>query len=420
MTLRDRIKVHKNKVYAWVIGTGFILVGVHNPGQPFLSEAFIPLIGMSVSAFAMLFYLRDHRSEITLGPRKIWVPLIIIVAGMASSGVAEWARGNADLQQTIAPLVFGVILFGGYITARILKEDMIAPFAFMVVIESVSCVWAGLTHAGIRTGGIVGPTNYDMASGFLILGVLFSLKRHQWWLTAVALVGLAFAGAEEAMVAGAVLTLALVIRRDWSKKILLPVGVGVVGVILLLTTNIGTGLYDTAEKRINELVIMAQGGENDHGITRPFGEGSVEYPREFITVENENEFLIQYDYEWEETLDNIFWWRWTQYKHAFNQFSWFGNGYTITEFSLYTVHNVPFLIVDQVGPFASLAWLFVVGYCLIKTRWKYAWLAVISLSLFDHYLWTQVAPWVWVLVGVSTVSQRKNDLIFKGDNDESK
>lgn len=419
MTLRERIKAHKNKVYAWVIGAGFVLIGIHNPNQPLLEFAFLPLVGMAISSFAMLFYLMDHWREATLGPKKVWIPLIIIVAGMASSGVAEYFRGNADFQHAASPLVFGLILFGTYVTARLLKEDIMAPFAFMVVIESVSCVWTGLTNVGIRTGGIVGPTNYDMASGFMILGVLFSPRKHQWWLTAVALAGLAFAGAEEAMFAGVILVGTLLIRRDWGKKILLPLGVALMGVVLLLTTNIGDGLYDTAGKRVRELIIMIQGGENDHRISRPIGEVEVDYPREFITVEDDREYVIQYDHEWEETLDNIFWWRWTQYKHAYKQLSWFGNGYKITEFSLYTVHNVFFLILDQVGPFAMLGWLFITIYCLIKTRWKYAWLAIIALSIWDHFLWTQVAPWWWLAIGVSTASERKSDLIFRRVDNEN-
>jgi hypothetical protein len=344
--------------------------------------------------------------------------MCIIIAGMTSSGVAEYFRGNADLQQASSPFVFGIILFGAYLTARLLKEDIMVPFAAMVIIESASCVWAGITNYGIRTGGIIGPTNYDVASGYLILGVLFSPKKHQWWLTAVALAGLAFAGAEEAMVAGTILIMALLVRRDWGKKILLPIGITLIGLIIFVSTGIAGDLYKTAEKRLNELVIMVQGGENDHSLTDPLPTVGVTYPRSFYTVEDENTFLIEYDYEWEETLDNIFWWRWTQYRHAYNQLSWVGNGYKITEFSLYTVHNVPVLVLDQVGPFAMLGWIFVVGYCLIKTRWKYAWLAVIGLSCFDHYLWTQVAPWVWVLAGVSTISERKSDLIFKKEQDE--
>ena len=77
------------------------------------------------------------------------------------------------------------------------------------------------------------------------------------------------------------------------------------------------------------------------------------------------------------------------------------------------VHNVPLVIVDQIGPLAGFAWLFITIFCLVKTKWKYAWSAVLVLSVFDHYIWTQFAPYWWALVGISTTVAIKNDYIFK-------
>ena len=70
-----------------------------------------------------------------------------------------------------------------------------------------------------------------------------------------------------------------------------------------------------------------------------------------------------------------------------------------------------------IGIAGALAWLWVTLFCLIKTKWKYAWSGVIILSVFDHFIWTQVAPWWWVLVGVSSVSAIKSDLIFRRVNE---
>jgi len=80
---------------------------------------------------------------------------------------------------------------------------------------------------------------------------------------------------------------------------------------------------------------------------------------------------------------------------------------------------VPLIIVDQIGPLAGLAWLWVTIACLVKTKWRYAFIAVIALSLFDHYIWTQAAPYWWVLVGVSTTSTIKSDLIFRREVENS-
>jgi len=94
-----------------------------------------------------------------------------------------------------------------------------------------------------------------------------------------------------------------------------------------------------------------------------------------------------------------------------------GDGYMLTEFKPNTVHNVPLVIVQQLGwpgILAALAWLWVGLWCLIKTRWKYAWITILALSVFDHYIWTQLAPWWWAVVGASAIVKIENDYIFRG------
>ncbi len=358
----------------------------------------------------------DKKDEITLGPRWVWIPLLVIIASIAASSIAEVVSGAVTFTEGLAPIAFAAYMFGIYLVARILKEDLFAPFAVAVVIEAVSIVVDGLMTPGMRNGGIVGPTNYDMASGFLILGVLFSAVKRQWWLLLIALAGLAFAGAEEAMVAGAILGAVWLVRRDFGKKLVFIAGVVVLGAVVMFATGLGGQLYATAQTRVSELVTFVQGGEPDHSLTNPAGD-EVTYPRDFIVLQDGNDWLIHYDAEWEETLDNIFWWRYIQYKNAAKDFSWVGNGYMVTEFDLMTVHNVPGVIVQQVGPVAGVAWLFLMIACLVKTRWRYAFVAVLALSLFDHFVWTQIASWWWALVGVATVTLDRSDLIFKRRND---
>jgi hypothetical protein len=43
---------------------------------------------------------------------------------------------------------------------------------------------------------------------------------------------------------------------------------------------------------------------------------------------------------------------------------------------------------------------------------KYAWIALLSLCVFDHYIWTQAGIWFYLLIGVSTSSDIKTDKIF--------
>ena len=105
--------------------------------------------------------------------------------------------------------------------------------------------------------------------------------------------------------------------------------------------------------------------------------------------------------------------RWYAIVEAVRNFSFIGHGYSLSTVGGGIVHNMPLIIMYQIGPFAALAWLFVSVYCLIKTGWKYAWVAILAMGVWDHDIWTQMAPWWWALVGVSTASGLKSDLIFR-------
>jgi hypothetical protein len=115
----------------------------------------------------------------------------------------------------------------------------------------------------------------------------------------------------------------------------------------------------------------------------------------------------------EETLNGVTTSRWVVAKKALSDIQILGHGYKPGLAEPFTVHNVPLVIVDQIGPLAGLAWLVVSLWCLIKTKWKYAWIAVIAMGVWDHYVWTQFAPYFWVLVGVSTTSKITSDRIFR-------
>ena len=91
----------------------------------------------------------------------------------------------------------------------------------------------------------------------------------------------------------------------------------------------------------------------------------------------------------------------------------FGDGFNLGIDWDGTVHNLPLIIMYQIGPIGAIAWSFVTVYCLIKTKWLYAWVGVVAMCVFDHYIWTQFAPFWWALAGVSLASDTKSDLIFR-------
>jgi hypothetical protein len=372
------------RVWAWVIGISLIFFAVHNPYQPLIEYVFLPVLGLALSVIVALVVLTNKKVEVSLGPRWLWIPMAFIVLGMALSGFVV----GESLGQKFAPLLTGLYLFAIYLVCRVLGEDVFKPFAFAVVVVSVSCVVYGILYPGVGTGGILSPSkavdtwqpggNYDIATGVLVFGVLVSPVRHQWWLAAVALIGIVFTGGPEGVFAVAVLAVVVLMRRDWGWRMALPVGVVVLGV--------GAALLSGHLRPI---------------IEHQYGRGIAPLlPTAFADSE------VVWD-------DSAIGYRWKVIREEMGAMRPFGEGYSITEFTWQTVHNVPLVIVQQVGILPALAWLVATGWLLLRTRWRYAWIGVASLCVFDHFIWTQVAPYWWALAGVSTTIARR-DYIFRG------
>lgn len=377
--MSDRAK----KVWAWIIGISFIAFAVHNPYQPLIEYMFLPVIGLTLSVVVTLVVLTSKKVEVSLGPRWAWIPMALIVFGMGLSGFVV----GESLGQKFAPLLTGLYLFSIYLVCRVLGDEVFKPFAVAVVVVAISCVVYGILYPGIGTGGILSPSkaanhwqpggNYDIATGVLVFGVLVSPVRHQWWLAAVALIGIVFTGGPEGLFAIAVLAVVVLMRRDWGWRMALPVSVAVLGV--------GGGLLSGHLMPI---------------IEHQYGRGIAP----LLPVASATSEVA-----WE---DSAIGYRWKVIKEEMAAMRPFGEGYSITGFTWQTVHNVPLVIVQQVGILPALAWLVATGWLLLRTRWRYAWIGMASLCVFDHFIWTQVAPYWWALAGVSTVGGR-NDLIFK-------
>jgi len=363
---REWGKINQNKIYAWLIGIGLVLFAIHNVNQPLKEYAFLPVMGLSISLMVMMLVLSDNWRHLDFGSKWLWIPLVCVGGSIAVSGFVS----GGSWGERVAPFFFACYLFGVYLVGRILKDNLFAPFSFAVIATAIGCVVYGILHPGQLTGGFVSPTNYDIAAGLLIFGVVVGIWRWRWWLSAVALIGLFFCGAPEGLFGIGVLLLVILIRRDWGRKILLPVGLIALAAIIWFGAGYGQQLYTYT-------LWSADIGGSSTNLENPIA----------------GRFRVIGD--------------------AMSDIQPFGHGYSVTHFTNETVHNIPLVAVDQVGVLAGVAWLFVTVFCFVKTKWKYAWAAVIALSVFDHYLWTQVAPWWWALAGVSTASAVKSDYIFK-------
>jgi len=243
------------------------------------------------------------------------------------------------------------------------------------VAEVVSIIIMGLVVPGKRacgivtsfvSGGGVSSGNYDIAAGWVVLGcaVLLSQTRFKTlgWFCVVACAAY-FLAAEELFLALGVLAVAAFIRKDIPyKKLIIPVLIFVALFGIGMATGNAQNMYDRGQNRIVEF-------------------------SEDMSYESTNAL----------TTNRI-----ESTKDALGRVSVLGHGYSPTDFHIGMVHFVPLAVADQLGPLAALAWVFVTFYVLIRYTWKYALIAILALSVWDHYLWTQMVPLYFVIIGLAS------------------
>ena len=327
---------------------------------------------------AGLFLLNnwDRVKDIGWGDRRIVGCLLFIVLAISASGDAY-----TGLQDRFAPMGMGMALFALYLCGRVLGKDMFLPLAVGAAIASLGVIAHQTIYPGVITGGFVFEENYDIVVGYVLLGAALWIHKWQWILAGLALVAILLTGSPEGIFALGVLGVAIVARRDWGRKLAMVVAPMVVIAVIALSSGHGQTLYNYAGKIIAGEVATPYNNK----VSLPIS--ALEYRVEVI-------------------------------RNAMTHIKPLGEGYNLTDFGRSpNVHNVPLVLVQQLGYpgiLAAVAWMFVSVYCLVKTKWKYLFVLIFALSLFDHFIWTQLNSVWWVAVGVATAPDNiKSDLLFR-------
>lgn len=376
-----------NRLWAIVIGAGIALSPIHNQYLTQLASNskgetlfFLPAFGYLLLIMgAGLFLLNNWQRvrEVGWGDRRIVGCLFFIVLAISASGAAY-----TGLEARFAPMGMGLALFALYLCGRILGRDMFLPLVVGAVVASLGVIAHQIVYPGVITGGFVFEDNYDIVAGYVLLGAALYIHKWQWLLAGLALVAVLLTGSPEGVFALVVVGVVVLARRDWGRKMAIVLAPVAIIIVVGLVSGYGQTLYDYTSK-------VATGE-----IASPYGDKGTP-----VTV-NAVEYRLQ-------VIGN-----------AMTHIKPLGEGYNLTDFSRSAnVHNVPLVIVQQLGwpgILAGLAWLWVSIWCLVKTRWKYAFVLIFTLSLWDHYVFTQLAPLWWIIAGVSTAPDNiKSDLIFK-------
>lgn len=375
----------KNRDHLWLIliGAGLALFPIHNQWLTQLVTSngevgfFLPAFGTALWLIGSLLFITWNWERIQatgLGDKRVWIPLLVIVGAIGLSGIPadRW-------QDKISPLLMGGSLFALYLSARVLGKDVFLPLAVGVAVASLGVIVHQIIYPGQVTGGFVFEGNYDIVAGYVLLGVALFIHKWRWVLAVLATIAMLLTGSPEALFSLAIVGIVFTIREGTWRRILLAGGVA----IILLLPIAYTGLYSYAYRAVQDEPASATDYSTE--LRQPIG-----YRLEQIGI-------------------------------AMTHIKLLGTGYSVTDFRIGIVHNVPLIIVQQLGwpgMLAGLAWLWVTIYCLVKTKWKYVWVLMLSLSVFDHFVWTQLAPWWWMAAGLSTANITDNDLILKTKAEE--
>ena len=380
------------KGWGIAIGTGIALSPIHNQYLTQLASNskgetlfFLPAFGyLLIIMGAGLFLLNNWQrvKEVGWGDRRVVGCLFFIVLAISASGATY-----TGLQDRFAPMGMGLTLFALYLCGRVLGKAMFLPLTVGAVVASLGVIVHQIVYPGVITGGFVFEDNYDIVVGYVLLGAALFIHRWQWILAGLALVAILLTGSPEGLFALGVVGVAVLVRRDWGKKLAVVLSLVAIVVVIGLISGYGQSLYGYTGKVASGEVASPYG---DRGT--PVNINAVEYRLQVIG-------------------------------NAMSNIKLLGEGYNLTDFSRSpNVHNVPLVIVQQLGwpgILAGAAWLWVSIWCLVKTKWKYAWVVLLSLCVWDHFIWSQLNSVWWVLVGVSTASDNiksdniKSDLLFR-------
>ena len=289
-------------------------------------------------------------------PRFIWIAWAIIF--LSSLYHLGWHRSFDQLAGTF--LIVTLLLLIDMPKATDNKIFTLMPI--VAVIEVIAFLILKPLGFG-RYDGFV--TDCSHLSVFVILfGVLvIPSHRMKFILLCLAYPALILSGSEEGLFLLFALTAFTLIRRDYNWKWVIPVLLAVI----TLTISFYTGLFDD--------LYPALTGER-------------------ITSGDPQQVLHG---------------RWDDYERVVNAKDYiFGTGW---EWSIEgsIPHNVPLLISTQYGIPAALAWLALMFYGIFKTKYKYIFLLLLSISVIEHYPWTFMMIIPFLLLGF----REGTDLIYR-------
>ena len=357
---------HLNNVLPYLLGIGLAIMPIHR-------IFFVAIAGLAIILFVSMYVVYMNWREIKKVPKVLLV--LVLVLTLLAVFVPE---------STTYARMYIIGMLCVFLAASILGPKVFIPVGIGAIVGGLSVIVFSIVTDFTRTGGMYQVENYNLATGVILIGAVLWRCKWQWVTIPIAVLGALATGADEAFVIIAVVGLAVLIRRDWSRRIIPTVLVVLVPIVFLLTpNNPAQKLWDTIPLSFH--AVMQQ----------------TDTPQQEVVPSRQADITSD--------INN----RWNIITTSLKDVKLLGHGYEPDNVETSTIHNVPVRVLYELGPLGLLCWLGLIIWGLLKTSWKYAFVAVIGASLFDHFMWTQLTPYFFVLLGVCTWLPKEKDWIFR-------
>ena len=249
--------ITSDRILSWMTGVALVLFSLHTRWFVLhdvdgMALIFLPQWGaVLLGIVAAILWKQDRLTLRNLGPKAVWIPLVIIVGFICFRFVFE---RNAE---SMVECGIAVMFFASYLVGRVLGVRIFEVFVPLVIVEALSCIMVTILSAAqviqwrdhvswdlLSNGGLLSISGYDVATAFMAIGGAFgilTIRQAKWkaMFMAVTALGIVFTGSAEGIVVIGCVALAIVVRRDWNRYAL--AAVVIMGVSLSLWFGFGYG-----------------------------------------------------------------------------------------------------------------------------------------------------------------------------------
>ena len=359
------------KPFSWLFGAGLICMALYPSALQYRDDPqtliFFPNMGLVLLMASVMFMIPFF----TIGPKKIWIPLVLIYLFSYTRILLdwEWNVANEIIYVTMALMV--------YLGARYFGKEILRPFVlFTAAAAGMVLIATSMSITDLEASGYTyWPFSYTWLATFIGLGGVmgaYIIKNKKWRYLFLGLCLMALLSTRAPVAVIFLGFIAFEVIRGGYLSRQIAVWLAIAGVLFVIFWAV------------------------------------------FVPIESERLTMVF------ASTDNWGEGRLPAYERAITDVSFFGHGFDRYSYQIQTgnvvVHQMPLVVLDQIGLIPAIAWLYVTCTLLFNKSYRFIWLAVIAFCILDYSLWTLFGHWWWAIVGISSMEYQEDMITEKVNN----